>query len=179
MGLLPEMNRKCIDIVWVIITKKKCEITWWGRWLKHFQNIRTNVSLFQCVHPWNKQAKNDSLLLYQACSTLPSLDNIDANIQCSMHASTDTKIDRTLLTLRWKTSLVHRCCKGEEIKRHASCTATQLAQSTDLFSKGPKHLPSVSGPCSGQNSKCSVSQGCALTVTAKAATKSVALENIL
>ena len=39
-------------------------------------------------------------VVYKECSTLPSLDNIDANIQCSMHASTDTKIDRTLLTLR-------------------------------------------------------------------------------
>ena len=56
-------------------------------------------SVFQCVRPWNKQQKAFTVV-YKACSTLPSLDNIEANIQCSMHASTDTKIDRTLLTLR-------------------------------------------------------------------------------
>jgi hypothetical protein len=49
--------KKCIDIVWVINIKRKCEITWWCRWLKHFQNTRTNVSVFQCVHPWKKQQK--------------------------------------------------------------------------------------------------------------------------
>ena len=47
-----------LKIVWVIIIKKKCEITWWCRWLgKYFQNTRTNVSVFHCVHPWNKQQK--------------------------------------------------------------------------------------------------------------------------